>query len=147
MWMTILGIIALAIIAALGGYAWRLIKRLKSRQDFITAAKNARTQRLTESIIIIAKAMESGECNHSEGVIRLAKLLMPLGESLQAYPAMAKLYGVVQDMPILDERKTLGKQERMRLDLTRECAEAELQDAIKRELNQLLTDVNKMGIQ
>lgn len=144
-WITILGLLALAVIAVLSWYAARLLKQVKRQQRMITEAKIARTARLKESIEIIAKAMRQKECNHSEGVIRLAMLLMPFGKNLQSYPAMMQLYDIVRDMPTHEARKKLGKQERMRLDLERESAEAKFEQAIVEELYQLLDDIKKLG--
>lgn len=144
-WITVLGLLALAVIAALSWYAARLLKQVKHQQRMITEAKIARTARLKESIEIIAKAMRQKECNHSEGVIRLAMLLMPFGKNLQSYPAMMQLYDIVRDMPTHEARKKLGKQERMRLDLERESAEAKFEQTIVEELYQLLDDIKKLG--
>lgn len=144
-WMIILGVIALAVIAGLAWYAWKLSARVKQQQALIAQAKNARVVRLQESIETIAKAMKTGDCNHSEGVIRLAMLLMPLGKSLQTYPAMAELHTVVRDMPTHEARKQLEKRARMRLDLERESMEAKCEQAILLELDQLLDDIKNVG--
>lgn len=145
MWIVILALLALAVIAILSWYALRLLKQLKQQKLLITQAKQARTARLKESIEIIAKAMRQGECNLSEGVIRLAMLLMPFGKNLQPYPAMAQLYDVVREMPTHEERKALDKKTRMRLDLERERAEAKFEQEIMQELPRLLNDMNKFG--
>ncbi len=49
--------------------------------------------------------MISEQCDFSEGVLRLKPLLDVLGRKLSDYTAMWALYGVVENMPILDERK------------------------------------------
>lgn len=136
---TILLVIGIIIILLMCAYLGRLVWQLNQQKKALQQARLARSQRLTESITIIANAMLSGECNHSEGVIRLKMLLDALGKiKLNAYPAMYELYLVVMDMPILEQRKQLIKKERMRLDLTRESAEAKLESQIKLELPQLL---------
>ncbi|OOF44323.1 DUF2489 domain-containing protein [Rodentibacter trehalosifermentans] len=142
-WITILTVFALAIIAALSWYAFRLLKQVKTRQQMLREAQMARTARLKESIEIIAKAMLQKECNHSEGVIRLAMLLMPLGKNLHPYPAMWELYETVREMPTHEARKALGKKERMHLDLERESAEAKLEQAIMEELPRLLDEIKE----
>lgn len=144
-WMIILGVIALAVIAGLAWYAWQLSAKVKQQQALIAQAQHARITRLQESIETIAKAMKTGDCNHSEGVIRLAMLLMPLGKNLQTYPAMTELHEVVRDMPTHDARKLLEKKARMRLDLERESMEAKCEQAILLELDQLLDDVKNVG--
>ncbi len=141
MWIS-LSIIGAIIIIAMAGYAVYLLLALQKQKKALTNARSARTERLKESVIIIAKAMQNGDCNHSEGVIRLKMLLEPLGrKKLNAYTAMFQLYEVVMDMPTHQARRELKKNERMRLDLTRESAEAELEQKIKLELHQLLADI------
>lgn len=142
----IFALLALVVIVGLSWYAIRLLKQVKQQQQLISQAKTARTTRLKESIEIIAKAMQSKECNHSEGVIRLAMLLMPFGKNLQPYPAMAELYGIVRDMPTHEARQQLEKKIRRCLDLERESAEAKLEADIIRELQQLLDDTKQLGV-
>lgn len=102
-----------------------------------------RYQSIIESIDIIARAMLSEQCDLAEGVLRLKPLLDVLGKKLSAFSAMWELYQVVENMPILDERKNLKRNERMRFDLEREAKEAELAEQIKVELQQLLDEVNQ----
>lgn len=144
MWTTILIILALLIISVMLGYAIYLLLALQKQKKAFSQAKLARTKRLKESCEIIAKAMQSGECNLSEGVIRLKMLLDPLGHSLRNYSSMYQLYEVVMDMPTHDARRTLKKNERMRLDLQRESAEADLEQKIKLELQQFLNAIEKI---
>ncbi len=143
MWIS-LSIIGAIIIITMVAYAVYLLLALQKQKKALTNARSARTERLKESVIIIAKAMQNGDCNHSEGVIRLKMLLEPLGrKKLNAYTAMFQLYEVVMDMPTHQARRELKKNERMRLDLTRESAEAELEQKIKLELHQLLADIQR----
>lgn len=142
MWTTILLIFGIAIIMAMGAYSLYLFAQLRKQKQLFEQTKQARITRIKESIEIIARAMHSNECNHSEGVIRLRMLLEPLGQKrLQGYPAMWALYEVVQDMPTHDERKALKKNERMKLDLARESKEVELEEQIKEEVLQLLKEI------
>ncbi len=143
MWIS-LSIIGAIIIITMVAYAVYLLLALQKQKKALTNARSARTERLKESVTIIAKAMQNGDCNHSEGVIRLKMLLEPLGrKKLNAYTAMFQLYEVVMDMPTHQARRELKKNERMRLDLTRESAEAELEQKIKLELHQLLADIQR----
>ncbi|AWP54428.1 hypothetical protein BV006_01324 [Haemophilus influenzae] len=139
-------VIALFLVTGLTLYAIRLLKQLKVQKELIAKAKNNRVIRLKESIDIIARAMQSGECNLSEGVIRLTMLLMPFGKNLSSYTAMANLYEVVRDMPTHDDRKLLEKRERMRLDLERESAEVQFEQDIKKELYILLEDIKSIEL-
>ena len=139
-------VVAFLLVIGLSLYAIYLLKRLKIQKELITKAKNARTIRLKESIDVIARAMQSGECNTSEGVIRLTMLLRPFGKNLSTYPAMANLYEVVRDMPTHDARKLLDKRERIRLDLDRESAEVQCEQDIKKELYVLLEDIKSIEL-
>ena len=139
-------VVAFLLVIGLSLYAIYLLKRLKIQKELITKAKNARTIRLKESIDVIARAMQSGECNISEGVIRLTMLLRPFGKNLSTYPAMANLYEVVRDMPTHDARKLLDKRERIRLDLDRESAEVQFEQDIKKELYVLLEDIKSIEL-
>ncbi|SPY32222.1 DUF2489 domain-containing protein [Pasteurella canis] len=141
MWTSFLIIIAVLIIVVMVAYAGYLLLMLQKQKKAIQHARTARTQRLKESIVIIAKAMQNGDCNHSEGVLRLKMLLDPLGKKLKNYQAMNQLYEVVMDMPTHEKRRELKKNERMRLDLQRESAEADLEKQILLEIHQLLADM------
>lgn len=142
MWTTVLLIFGIAIIVLMGAYSIYLFAKLRQQKQLFEQAKQARITRIKESIEIIARAMHSNECNHSEGVIRLRMLLEPLGQKrLQDYPAMWALYEVVRNMPTHDERKALKKNERMKLDLARESKEVELEEKIKEEVLQLLKEI------
>ena len=62
MWPIILSIIALGIIACVSFYAFKLLRKLREQNTLIKQAKLARTKRLKESMVIIAKAMQNGDC-------------------------------------------------------------------------------------
>ncbi|QIW15762.1 coproporphyrinogen III oxidase [Pasteurellaceae bacterium RH1A] len=140
-------ILALLIILSLAGYVvyllLKLAKQKRLNQAAIEQAQKARFLKIIDSIEVIARAMQSEQCDFSEGVLRLKALLDVLGLKLATYPAMFALYEVVADHPILDERKNLARNQRMKLDLEREAAEAEHQEAIKKELPQLLNDIEQ----
>lgn len=143
-------VLAVFILLSLAGYAISLILKLrkqsalehKLRQEAEKAQKE-RFQRIVDSIDIIARAMLAEQCDLSEGVLRLKTLMDVLALKLEEYPAMWALYEVIEDMPILDERKTLKRNERMKLDLEREAKEAELESQIKQECQQLLINIEQ----
>lgn len=144
-------VLATLILISMAGYAIHLMLkvRLQKRreQELIEEAKQsqkARYLRILESIDVITRAMISEQCDLSEGVLRLKPLLDVLGKKLSHYNAMWALYEVVENMPILDERKNLKRNERMKLDLEREAKEAELEAEIKAECEQLLKDIEEM---
>ena len=137
-------VIGSLIVAAMTGYAVYLLIKLQQQKKAFKSARMARVVRLKESIEIISKAMQSGDCDLSEGVLRLKMLLAPLGVDFSCYPAMSRLYAVVMDMPTHDAYKALKRQERMRLDLTRMKTEGTEQEGIQKELVQLLQDIEKI---
>ena len=144
MWKTVLLLVAVCIIVGMIGYATYLLLALQKQKKALEQARRNRINRIKESIEIIAKAMLNGDCNLSEGVLRLKMLLEPVGMSIKNHVTMLQLYEVVETMPTHEARNALKKNERMRLDLQRESAEAELEKNIKLELHQLLADIEKL---
>ncbi|MDY2947878.1 DUF2489 domain-containing protein [Mannheimia varigena] len=144
-------VLAALILISLAGYAFHLMMKLKRQkwreQELIEEAQKAQKERyfrIVESIEVIARAMISEQCDLSEGVLRLKSLLDVLGKKLSHYMAMWELYQVVENMPILEERKQLKRNERMKLDLEREAKEVELSEQIKLECQQLLQDIEEI---
>ncbi len=142
-------VLAVLILLSLVGYAIYLWIRLKNQkalelelQKQAEEAQKERFFRIVDSVDVIARAMIVEQCDLSEGVLRLKPLLDVLGKKLSDYAAMWALYQFVEEMAILDERKNLKRNERMRQDLAREAKEAELCDEIKRECTQLLDNIN-----
>ncbi|AHG77961.1 Orf3 [Mannheimia varigena USDA-ARS-USMARC-1312] len=144
-------VLAVLILVSLAGYAFHLMMKLslqKKREQALIeeakAAQKARYLRILDSLDVIARAMISEQCDLSEGVLRLKPLLDVLGKKLSRYTAMWELYQVVENMPILEERKQLKRNERMKLDLEREAKEVELSEQIKLECQQLLQDIEEI---
>lgn len=137
-------LVAVCIIVGMIGYATYLLLALQKQKKALQQARRNRINRIKESIEIIAKAMLNDDCNLSEGVLRLKMLLEPVGMSIKNHVTMLQLYEVVETMPTHEARKALKKNERMRLDLQRESAEAALEKNIKLELHQLLADIEKL---
>ncbi|MGR3806753.1 Protein of unknown function [Pasteurella testudinis DSM 23072] len=141
-WSFILLLAAIAIVVGLASYAAWLLLALRKQKQKIAAARQKCKNFTFDSVQIIAKAMLNGDCNLSEGVIRLNALLPGLKpQALDKYHAMQQLYQVVMEMPTHEARRALPKNQRMRLDLTRESSEVELEQKIKLELRQLLSDI------
>lgn len=144
-------VLAVLILISLTGYSLHLMLKLRiqKRQEkaLIEEAKQAQKERylrILDSIDVITRAMMSSQCDLSEGVLRIKPLLDVLGKKLSQYTAMWALYQVVEKMPILDERKNLKRNERMKLDLEREAKETELESEIKIECYQLLQDIEEI---
>jgi hypothetical protein len=135
---------AVIIITALAFYAVKLLSQLKQQTNKIKQAEEKQKislanhdSKILNSVIIIVRAMKEEQCDISEGCWRLSVLLdsLKLSEGLSnEFPAIFELYQAIQHMPILEARKKLTKQERMKLDLERIKAEANLADKIKKDV-------------
>jgi Protein of unknown function (DUF2489). len=135
------------IILALSVYAGILLARLKRQTalqaEMEEAAIKKRNDKIIESVDVIAFAALKDQCDLSEAAIRLYMIMDHLqGEKRiefdSRYPALFELYEAVKDTPRGDARKTLKKNERMRLDFDRAKHEARLEQAIKAELAEIL---------
>ncbi len=134
------------IIMLLAGYAISLI--IKLRQQLQQQAEAAQVQlkntqqhdnKIYNSVIIIVRAMKEEQCDFSEGCWRLTVLLQSLTNKPQEqqFPAIFRLYDGIKHLAILDARKALTKQQRMKEDLERVKIEATLSAEIKAELEHL----------
>ncbi len=131
------------IILALAAYAARLLWLLRQQNRAQRAAQDQRRSELQSQILLIAKACHQEQCEPAEGALRLVNLLRGLpGHSPEhwraLYPDLHALYDKIADHPILDARKALKRNERMRLDLERERWEDQLGPAMLKDLERLL---------
>ena len=140
-------VIALFIIVPLAIYAGMLLSQLKKQttekaiaeQDKQAALKKHDTK-ILNSVVIIVRAMKEEQCDLSEGCWRLSVLLDSLklsSELNMLFPSIYALYNGIQHMPILEERKKLAKQERMKLDFERMKLEADLKSKIQQDVSEL----------
>lgn len=145
--MQILIILAVVIVTALASYATYLLLQLRKKQQNIAVAQQekldaakAKKQQILTDIRYIAQAMLEERCEVSEGVVRIARLfdLISLTDLVKPkYPALFAHYDVIANHPIMEERKKLKKQERMKLDLARMKSENQHQLTIFEEAKQL----------
>ncbi|ASJ98410.1 MULTISPECIES: DUF2489 domain-containing protein [Shewanella] len=145
---TTLLIIGALIILGLGGYALHLLLKLKKQTQQQAAqlaaqqaASEAREKELLGNIHYIAAAMLEERCELSEGVMRIGKLFEILGQSEQVqhqYPAFFKHFDIIKTHPIMEQRKALEKQQRMKLDFERMKSEAALEVEITEEAKLLV---------
>lgn len=138
LWAVLSGI-ALLIIIGLGFYAGKLLFLLKQQKAQQEATRNGRVKSISESIALIAKAMEQQQCELSEGVIRIVNLLnaLPLVEPPNykaQYPHIHSLFIEVSGFAILEARQKLTKAERRKQDLAREQIESEYESKVLAEL-------------
>ena len=113
-----------------------LLKQQKAQQE---ATRTGRVKTISESIALIAKAMEQQQCELSEGVIRIVNLLnaLPLVEPPNykaQYPHIHSLFIEVSGFAILEARQKLTKAERRKQDLAREQIESEYESKVLAEL-------------
>ena len=138
LWAVLSGI-ALIIIVGLGFYAGKLLFMLRQQKARQEAARQSRIANITDSIIVIAKAMEQQQCDLSEGVIRIVNLLnaLPINsppDFKAQYPQVHALFTEVSGFAILEARQQLPKNERRKQDIAREQIESEYESKVLDEL-------------
>lgn len=136
---TIAAIVGVLIILGLGFYAGRLLFLLKQQNHRHATARQERTTTITDSIILIAKAMEQQQCELSEGAIRICNLLeaLPLKsppDYRQKFPHIYELFVAISGFAILEERRKLPKQEKRKQDSAREEIESAHESQVLAEL-------------
>lgn len=134
---------AAGVVAVMAGYAAYLWWKVYRQQQQVKQTQAVQRAKLAQSIDIIAMALVQGQCNLSEGVLRLKPLSESVGLDFSHYPAMSQLHEAVADMPILAERQQLKRNERMKLDLIRESREADLERDIMAEAVSIRQTVQK----
>jgi hypothetical protein len=147
-WLYML-VFGVAIIIALAFYAGMLLQRLnkqKRQQKQALFAKqqalNNHDKKVFDSVLLITRAMQQEQCDFDEGCWRLSVLMSSLKtvtELSVEFPAVFGLYDEIKDLAILDARKILTKQERMREDYKRMTALTNMHDGVVAELDALHT--------
>lgn len=135
-------VVGALIIIALCVYAGRLLFLVKAQNAKQQAVRNKRIASMQSSIQTIAFAMQQQQCDVSEGVIRICRLLealplSPLPDYNKLYPATHALFELVKDYPTHELRSALSKQERRQQDKQRHEFESELESKILKETETL----------
>jgi hypothetical protein len=138
LWAVLTGV-ALLIILGLGFYAGKMLFLLKQQKARQEATRQSRVENITESLVLIAKAMDQQQCDLSEGVIRIVNLLnaLPIVDQPDyktKYPHIYALFTEVSGFAILEERQKLSKAERRKQDIAREQIESEYESKVLSEL-------------
>lgn len=150
-WIIAFGLATL-LVAGLSLYLGRLLRQLQQqkqqRQAEVQKEKQKKNAYLFESLDVIARAMQEGQCELSEGALRIWVLLDHLQleqkpEAQQQCPALFQMYEVVKDMPTHQARKERDKKEIRHLDHIRQQAEINLKDAILADVAKLLDWMKK----
>ncbi|MDX1678048.1 DUF2489 domain-containing protein [Arsukibacterium sp.] len=149
-WLIILIVVALIIIAGLAFYAgkllWLLQRQTKRQSQLVQQQQQQQRQNqlyVEQSIYTICKAVAAGQCELSEGALRVWVLLNRLPENQQGplttdYPGIYQMYQVVKDMPTHQARKQQSKQATKDQDKQRLQAEQDLTAQIMADTNKLL---------
>ncbi|MFT6269295.1 MAG: hypothetical protein ACJAVV_002120 [Alphaproteobacteria bacterium] len=130
------------IILGLGVYAFRLLALVKSQKDKKQAVRNKRVASMQSSIQTIAFAIQQQQCDLSEGVIRICRLLeaMPVDphpDYAKAFPSTHELFDKVKSYPTHEARTLLTKSERRKQDRERQELESLLESKILKETEAL----------
>lgn len=136
-------IIGALVIAGLSFYLGRLLMQIKQAKDKQAQAVAKRNDKLQGDIYTIAWAMRDGQCDYSEGSIRLWVLLDHLVEDEpknyeSRYPGIFGLYDKIKHMPTHSARKEQDKLERLKMDAERLTLEEQLAEQIKADIDQLI---------
>lgn len=146
-----LAIAAGAILLGLAGYAGRLVHKVHQQNKRVEEVKKAREKDITESLDVIARATLQQQCGISEAVIRIRGLLDALGipdlNFQQLLPQSEQFYLKIQHHPILSARKKLNKLQLLKLDSEREELEAEWEQAVLKELEELVVVLQQRTLQ
>lgn len=143
----LLSVLAIAIIAGLSFYAWRLTRQVNAlqvaqREEEAAGELNIRQhqEELVNDIRFIARAVVAGQCEITEGVIRTHYLLHGLDADVWAREELNMIrnhFDATRDMPILQAYKELSRKEQFALDSRRLKLEEKHKAAIEREFRWL----------
>lgn len=148
MWITAL-VLGVIIVAALAFYAGRLLWQLREQKRVIAKHKaqlaqkrEERNLKLSDSINLIAKAMQQGQCEYSEGCLRVWVLMSQYSfdseqDLTEQYPGVYEMYEAVKELPTHEARKKYSKKDIFKQDSARWRKEKELEPKI-------LVDVDKI---
>lgn len=126
------------IILALALYAGRLLSMLRTQQNQQLTIRGKRVASMQESIRTIAFAMTQQQCDLSEGVIRICRLLeaMPVDphpDYAKEFPFTHELFDKVKSYPTHEARSLLTKTQRREQDKERQELESQLESKILKE--------------
>jgi hypothetical protein len=138
----ILGTAGVIVIVGLAIYAFRLMSQVKSQKDKRQAARMKRVASMQSSIQTIAFAMQQQQCDLSEGVIRICRLLeampvVPHPDYAKDFPYIHELFEKVKTYPTHEARSLLSKVQRREQDKERQEIESQLESKILTETEAL----------
>ncbi|XOV80051.1 MAG: DUF2489 domain-containing protein [Aestuariibacter sp.] len=139
--------IAAVIVLALVGYLIFVLAQLKQQRNQQKYFADKLLHTCCDSMHTIIAATLQQQCNISEATIRIKAIADTLNQQatdtldLSICPQLLKLHNAIQSHPVLEARKQLPRNERMKLDLQREALEADLESDILRELQQIQVQI------
>lgn len=136
-------IVAALIIAGLSFYLGRLLMQIKQVKQAQQQQISKRNSKLSEDIYTIAWAMQEGQCDASEGCLRIWVLLdhifeQPKPDNQQRYPGIFALYDKIKDLPTHSARKALPKKALREMDQERLVNEQTFKTLIDTDVAQLI---------
>lgn len=139
-----IGLIAVGfgIVIVLGLYAGKLLYQLKQQTIKQNTVKQQRKENIQSSIQTIAFAMLQQQCDLSEGVIRICRLLevipvSPIPDYPALYPHIHALFDRVKEFATHEARQKLTKKDLRKQDQQREQFESEYESAVLNEAKKL----------
>ncbi|WP_320820229.1 DUF2489 domain-containing protein [Thalassolituus sp.] len=140
-------VLAVAIIAGLSFYAWRLTRQVnamkQAQQDEEASGElhlRQHQEELVNDIRFIARAVIAGQCEITEGVMRTHYLLHGLDAEVWVREELNMIrshFDATRDMPILQAYKELPRKEQFAIDSRRLKLEEKHKAAIEREFRWL----------
>lgn len=143
---------AVLIILGLAGYAtyllWLVKQQTSQQSNSQLETLHKRNTRLKHDIFTIAWAIKDGQCDLSEGCIRICILVDHIYEKagsptsnieerdnfLEKLPGIAALYEKIKDLPTHEKRNQLDKREKRKQDYQRWKDEAEHKEQIMQDV-------------
>lgn len=142
--MIVVGLVLIAVLLMVIRRQLRTQQQEREAQQALLEEVKAKAQKqrdyLIESVRVISSAMGDGQCEMTEGCIRLKKLLDHLAPYLHAHEDFAiinRMYELTKHMPILDEWKKLKLKQRVEMTQQRESLEAEHRAEIEQAAKKL----------
>lgn len=139
---------ALLIILVLGGYAYRLLQKVKQvnlakKKEQAEAELQLRRyqEELVSDIRFVSRSMIQQQCDITEGVLRIQYMITGLDPHVWQLTEITTIrthYDATKNMPILDAYKALSPKERFKLDKQRLQLENDNKMIIEKELRWLV---------
>jgi uncharacterized membrane protein YcjF (UPF0283 family) len=144
-YLIIIAIIILIILTSIAGYYLWQVHQLKKRQTEQNQknqqAWKAHQEELAKDVRFIANSMVQGQCELTEGCMRLQYLMDKLDEGLKNKPEFRMIhlhYEQTQHMPTHDAYKALDRKSQFKLDNERFKLEDSNRDGVLKEASLLL---------